>query len=67
MQSVRVKNTINEPNVACKTVKNKMRANFSKNDIMVNSITTADRIVVTAVANILGPICVNEVAGREKR
>ena len=60
MQSVRVAITMKDPNVDNKIVKNKIRANFWKNDMTVKSITTADKIVVIAVAKILGPIYIDQ-------
>lgn len=50
---------MNDPAVAIMIVNSKIWANFLKNLILVNSITTADEPVVNAAASIDGPILVS--------
>lgn len=45
-----------DPNVAWIIVKKRIKANFWKKVMTVKSITVADKIVVNAVARMLGPI-----------
>jgi hypothetical protein len=60
IQSVRVINTTKEPTVAINIVKNRMTANFWKNEIVVKIITVAEHTVVKAAARMEGPIRINE-------
>ena len=53
------KKMMKDPKDAWMTVKNKIKANFWKKVITVNNMIMAERIVVTAVAKIDGPILIS--------